>query len=1546
MSASKSKKKIIIVEDKSIVSHDIKRRLEVLGYEVPGIAPSGEKAVELVKEHSPDLILMDIQLQGEMDGIEAANLIRKELDIPIIYLTAFSDEATLKRAMITDPYAYIIKPFEPRELQISIEIALYKHEMEAALAESKDFVDMILKNTEEGIFVLNEDFEYVYINEASGRMMGHDPKEWIGKRAGSNVHPDDAGIGLNALQVMYEKGKADFVARIQRMDGVYRNLYITYILITWQGEDHVLGVVNDITDRLESANRLRESEEKYRSLVDEAGDGIVVIDGDTKISYINDYLLKLGGYDREDVQDMEFMDFIPDDYLVDTMRMFEKALNGEESPAMEMDLKRKDGTFVSVGYKGTVTFKDGEFQGIRAIIRDASLRKKMEEALKDSEELYRTMFESSADAVMMLDADGFFDCNEATLYMFGLEHKNEFIGTHPSKFSPPDQPDGSDSETVANDRINEAYDWGHNRFEWVHRRSSGDDFPAEVWLTAFELKGRPVIQATVRDLTERKKMENELEKHREHLEVMVEETYKDLSESEEKYRSLVERANDGIAILQEGKVVFANQKITDMLGFEIADVIDKEFIIFVPDESKEIILGNYQKRMKGEKVPSIYEIDLQRKDGSIIPVEINAGVVTYNDRPADLAFIRDMTERKKAEQALISSEEKYRKLTETANDAIFLADVETGKIIEANKKAELLIGRSRDEIIGMHQSDLHPPEEVEEYIQIFKEHIEEGSAVSEPIDVVHKDGHRIPVLISASTFELDGKMVNQGIFHDITDIRKAETERRESEERFRILAETSSAATFIHKGGNFLFFNKATEEMSGYSREELMGMNFIEVVHPDSVDLVKERAMARLRGEDVTPNYEIKTVRKDGRIAWLEITGNQIHFQGEDAIIGTAFDITERKKAEEAPLLTQFMLERLSDAVFWMDSDARFFYVNNAACENLGYTRAELLGMTVHDIDPDFNKDIWPEHWEDLKNGSSSIIESTHKRKDDSVFPVEIANNYIRYMDKEYNCAIARDITERRKSEKAIQESHEKIKSMVSSMDDLIFGLDKEGVFIFYHYSGNGDLYVQPEEFLGKNYSEVMPPSICEMIDEGKMKNSKGEIHEFEYPLPSETGEHWFAAKMSPYMLNDEYIGSVSVIRNITEAKMSERALRDGEKFLANIFESIQDGLIVMDIDLNIVSTNQTIEEWFPHKMPFEGKTCNDVLLCDAQDSDCKCPSPDVLSSKKSDRRVIRKFGQENAHIGWLELHSFPLYDVDTGELNGVIEYIRDITEQRKAEEEKEEFQYQLDAFFHASTDGIGIEKNERFIYANPKLVELFGCDDVSELIGKKPGDFMTSESAKIVGKYHQQRSSGKHAPTYYDFKVVKKNDGTTFDAEVSIHEYEMRDEFYTVGFVKDVTELKKSRELEVQSRILEAQFEMKSVITDLVPIFLDSMGSEGRANFVSNLSEKLDKVLKEKYYDETKRNAKEVSEIYCQVLMDLGGEAQLDCPIDPMNCSNVVIKCPWSNEKTKNLILCILCRGIAWRFAQYSDQPMTVQLEHTMADGHSDCKITVSEKK
>jgi CheY-like chemotaxis protein len=131
---------ILIVEDEHIVALDIKNRLKKLGYVVAGRAATGQAAIDKAAETCPDLILMDIRLKGEMDGIAAAEQIRDRLGIPVIYLTAYSDEATLQRAKITEPYGYIIKPFEDRDLHTTIAMALYRHKVEQELRESRQWL--------------------------------------------------------------------------------------------------------------------------------------------------------------------------------------------------------------------------------------------------------------------------------------------------------------------------------------------------------------------------------------------------------------------------------------------------------------------------------------------------------------------------------------------------------------------------------------------------------------------------------------------------------------------------------------------------------------------------------------------------------------------------------------------------------------------------------------------------------------------------------------------------------------------------------------------------------------------------------------------------------------------------------------------------------------------------------------------------------------------------------------------------------------------------------------------------------------------------------------------------------------------------------------------------------------------------------------------------------------------------------------------------------------------------------------------------------------
>lgn len=140
-------KKILVVEDESIVSKDIQLSLKKLGYSICGSSATGEEAIHAAKECQPDLILMDIMLKGKLNGIEAAHLIKEEMDVPIIYLTAYADESTLNKAKITEPYGYIIKPFEEIDLHTSIEMALYKHNKEK---EKKKEVEMMFSALESG----------------------------------------------------------------------------------------------------------------------------------------------------------------------------------------------------------------------------------------------------------------------------------------------------------------------------------------------------------------------------------------------------------------------------------------------------------------------------------------------------------------------------------------------------------------------------------------------------------------------------------------------------------------------------------------------------------------------------------------------------------------------------------------------------------------------------------------------------------------------------------------------------------------------------------------------------------------------------------------------------------------------------------------------------------------------------------------------------------------------------------------------------------------------------------------------------------------------------------------------------------------------------------------------------------------------------------------------------------------------------------------------------------------------------------------------------
>ncbi|MEN6357579.1 MAG: PAS domain S-box protein [Armatimonadota bacterium] len=505
-------------------------------------------------------------------------------------------------------------------------------------------------------------------------LIGYDPEElssdpglWL-----DIVHPADDNRVRKAFARMAVSRPLNEVYRIFHKTGQMKWIRVSAVAAKDAEFYHVMGIVSDASAEMPSERLMQ-----YKQLLDQAPTPVSLRASNGRMIYCNQaYATLIGCMSVEEAMLVEIKEIIPQDDI----EWFERDILPKmmtEPWQGELRLVRKDGQIRNVSVSTNALYvSDNEPIGFYAVLTDITQRKLTEQALRESEEKYRNLVERSSDGIVVV---------QDLVYKFVNERFAEMVGYSVEQLIGDEFVHCITSEDAATLRDRYARRMADEKIPQIYEvqltSSDGSKVDVEVNAGLITYEGKPADLVIFRDITQRKHDEQALR------------------ESEEKYRNLVERSNDGIAVIQDYVVKFTNERFAQMLGYSVEELIGIEFTHSLTSKNIAILQDRYARRMEGESVPQIYEVQLAAADGSKIDLEVNAGLITYEGKPADLVLFRDITQRKRDEEALRESEDKLRNLVENI-DAVILRISADMRILTIGGQINNWTGLSREELIG------------------------------------------------------------------------------------------------------------------------------------------------------------------------------------------------------------------------------------------------------------------------------------------------------------------------------------------------------------------------------------------------------------------------------------------------------------------------------------------------------------------------------------------------------------------------------------------------------------------------------------------------------------------------------------------------------------------------------------------------------------------------------------------------------------------------------------------------------------------------------
>jgi len=552
---------------------------------------------------------------------------------------------------------------------IAVFLAVKHKRSEKKLSESEKRYRTLAEASRDIIYIINREDRVEYVNSIGATLLGLIPEDIIGKQRGDLFSPDVSAQQKNDLLKVFETGNSLYLENMIPLPTM--EVWLGTWLVPLKddtGEIHsVMGVSREITERRKMEEALKSSEKRYRSLVENMPEVLYTLSTDGTITSLNPAFEKITGWSVSDWLGKQFMPLIHPEDLPRAIETFQKVLQGEKIPSYELRVLSKSGEYLTGEFTSAPQIENGKVASEFGIVRDITMRKRVEKALRESEEKFRTIFETANDAIFILDQKGnIIDTNRIAYERLGYS-KEEMLSKNVSELDPPE------FAAKVPERIEQLKKHGRAVFESAHIRKDGTIMPVEINARITDYAGGKALFSIIRDITERKRAEDMLKETTRTLQVLIDSSPLAI-----------------IAVDSGGNVILWNPAAERIFGWKDYEALGQPNPI-IPVGKKEEFDFFRGRTMEGELLTNL-ELRRQRKDGSMVYINLSTAPI-YDAKGSItgvMAVISDITERKKMEEQIYQVTHDWKDTFDTITDIITIHDKDFN-IIRANKAAEKML---------------------------------------------------------------------------------------------------------------------------------------------------------------------------------------------------------------------------------------------------------------------------------------------------------------------------------------------------------------------------------------------------------------------------------------------------------------------------------------------------------------------------------------------------------------------------------------------------------------------------------------------------------------------------------------------------------------------------------------------------------------------------------------------------------------------------------------------------------------------------------------